>query len=144
MLHRWWETAGVGRKCFWDKRGIPHIMSCLWKVRGQHSRSQDDGGHHLTLLDQNICYKSYKARNRQHTLTVCCDGMRGSQYAKRKEREKERLPAEHPHCCTGMKSTDHFGILVHYWWNRKATIELSKMELQASRAYQGFVGVGWY
>ncbi len=33
--------------------------------------------------------------------------MWGSQCARRIEREKERLPAEHHHCCTGMKSTDH-------------------------------------
>ncbi len=38
------RESGSWGKCFWDKRGIPHITSCLWKVRGQHSRSQDDGG----------------------------------------------------------------------------------------------------
>ncbi len=128
------RESGSWGKCFWDKRGIPHIKSCLWEVHGQHSRSQDEGGRHPTSLDQNISWKNYKAQNHQHTSAVCYDRMKGSQYA----REKERLPAEHPHWCTGKKST-----VVACWWNRKAIIELSKMELLGSRAYQGFVSVGW-
>ncbi len=80
-----------------------------------------------------------------NVLAVRCHGMRGSQYARRIEREKELFSVEHPHCFTGMMSTDHLDILVvAFWWNRKATIELSKIELQGSRAYQGFGSAAWH
>ncbi len=80
----------LGRSVFGIKEAF-RIFSVVYE------KSQDDEGHHPTPLDQNICCKSCKARIHQHTLTVCCDGMRGSQYARRKEREKERLTAERPH-----------------------------------------------
>ncbi len=126
------RESGSWGEVFWDKRGIPHTYSCWWEVRGQHSRLKGDEGLH-------------PSRNHPHTLAVYSDGMWGSHCARRIEREKERLPAEHPRCCTDMKNTDHLGILVvTCWWNRTATIELSKMGLQGSRVYQEFVSVGWY
>ncbi len=135
----------LGGSVFGIKKAFGTFSLVLREVRGQHSRSKDNGDLHPTLLDQNICCKNYKARNCQHTLAVCCDGTWGSQCARRIEWEKERLPVEHPRCCTGMNSTDRLGILVvTCWWTRKATIELAKMELQGSRVYQGFVSVGWY
>ncbi len=91
------RESGSRGELFLDKRGIPQIYSWLWEVHSQHSRPQDDGGRHPIPPEQNICCRNYKTRNHQHTSAVCYDRMRGSQYARRIEREKESLPPEHPH-----------------------------------------------
>ncbi len=52
----------------------------------------------------------------------------------------ERLPAELPHCCTGKKSSDHLGVLVvAFWWNKKATIGLSRMVPVGLKPQEGVV-----
>ncbi len=109
----------------------------------RHSMSLGEGGCHPSPLGRSLCWKNFQSQNCPYTSVNCCGTIWGSWNVGKTEKRKERHPAEHPHFCTATKGTNHLGILVvAYWWNRTATIWLSKVSPISSKAYQGFASGG--
>ncbi len=57
----------------------------------QHSMSRDEGGRRPVHLGRTICCKNFQAQNHPDTSAVCCDRPRGSQFARKIEKQKDRL-----------------------------------------------------